>query len=396
MSSRRGRGEGSIRKRADGRWEATITLPAVSGRRRRKSYFGKTKTEVTRKMQEGQRKVEQGLPLPSERETLATYMTSWLVDAAAPRLRPRTLASYQMIVKVHLIPELGTMKLAQLQPAAIRAYMNRKLAAGLAPRTVQYHHAVLRKALTDAEGDGLVSRNVARLVSSPKVERAEVRPLTSEEARVLLDAIAEQRLAPLYACAIALGLRQGELLGLTWDALDLERGTLTVRHTLQRYAEKDNAGAALLGPNGKPTYAYHLDAPKTDKSRRTLGLPVELVMLLRAHRSQQVAERLKAGPAWQGEQWNLVFCTEAGKPMPGNHLTHSFQKLLAELGLPRQRFHDLRHAAATYMIAQGVDLRVIMEVLGHSQIHVTANTYAHVRIEMTRAAVASVGALLAR
>ena len=118
-----------------------------------------------------------------------------------------------------------------------------------------------------------------------------------------------------------------------------------------------------------------------------------LVQLLRAHRAKQLEERLKAGPAWQGDEWNLVFCAESGRPFSGFHLTHKFQALLVSLGLPRQRFHDLRHAAATFMLAQGVDLRVVMEVLGHSQIAVTANTYAHVRIEATRLAAERVEAL---
>ena len=138
------------------------------------------------------------------------------------------------------------------------------------------------------------------------------------------------------------------------------------------------------------------DHPKTDKSRRTLGLPTSLVELLRAHRNRQLQERLQAGPVWEGDKWNLIFCTETGKPISGNHLTRKFQALLTSLGLPFQRFHDLRHAAATYMLAQGVDLRVLMEVLGHSQIHTTANTYAHVRIEATREAAQRVGELLAR
>jgi integrase len=261
----------------------------------------------------------------------------------------------------------------------IQAFMNDKRKAGLSARTVQYHHAVLRRALGQAERWGKVPRNVARLVSPPKVERPEVRPLTPEQAQVLLKAVAGSHDSALYACAIGLGLRQGELLGLGWEDINLEDGTLSVRRTLQRYGG-----------------AYHLDLPKTDRSRRTLGLPAGLVQSLGAHRNLQLRERMRAGPAWQGDEWNLVFCTEVGAPMPGNYLTHRFQALLASLHLPKARFHDLRHASATYMIAQGVDLRVVMEVLGHSQIHVTANTYAHVRVDATRAAAENVDALLSR
>ncbi len=322
---------------------------------------------------------QENLPLPGQREKLGAFLEYWLNESAAPNLRPRTLESYRMIIEKHLKPELGGTQLVKLTPYMIQRYMNGKRTAGLSARTVQYHHAVLRNALGLAERWGKVTRNVARLVSPPRIERLEGRPLSPSQARVLLEGISEDRLAPLYALAVGLGLRQGELLGLTWADIDLEAETLTVGRTLQRYGGE-----------------YHLDAPKTEKSRRTIGLPSTLAQLLSAHRIQQRKERLRAGSAWQGDTWNLLFCTETGGPMSGNSLTHRFQVLLASLGLPRQRFHDLRHAAATYMIAQGVDLRVVMEVLGHSQIHVTANTYAHVRLETTRVAVERVEALLSR
>ncbi len=373
--TRRAKGEGHIRRRKDGRWEARITL--ADGRRR--SYFGKTRAEVAQKLREALSKRDSGLPLPFERETLGAFLDAWLRDVAAPRLRPRTFESYRAIVQQHLKPALGRLPLARLTPHRVQAYMNEQLSSGLLPRTVQYHHAVLRAALATAERWGKVSRNVARLVSPPAVRRPEVQPLTADQMRAFLDAVADTRDGPLYACAVALGLRQGELLGLTWDDLDLERGTLTVRRTLQRYGGQ-----------------WHLDAPKTQRSARTLGLPATLIQTLRAHRARQLEERLRAGPAWQGDAWNLVFCNETGEPMSGAQLTRRFQAQVAALGLPPQRFHDLRHAAATYMLAQGVDLRVVMEVLGHSQIHVTANTYAHVRVEATRAAAERVDALLAR
>jgi integrase len=282
-----------------------------------------------------------------------------------------------MIVAHHLKPALGRTVLAKLAPESIQRYMNQKRTEGLSNRTVQYHHAVLRRALGLAERFGKVSRNVAKLVSPPKVERAEIRPLTPQQVHLLERAIVSDRQAALYSLALRLGLRQGELLGLQWPDVDLVAGTVTVNRTLQPYGGE-----------------YHLDPPKTDKSRRTIGIPTGIVQLLDAHRKQQIAERLYAGPAWQGEQWNLVFTTEAGAPCYGSHLTRRFQSLLASIGLPRQRFHDLRHAAASFMISKGVDLRVVMEVLGHSQIGVTANTYAHVQVEATRAAVEQVEALL--
>lgn len=376
--TRRGKAEGSLRRRKDGRWEARLTLPPADGSRSRRSLFATTRAEAARKLREAQRAVERGESLPPERLTVAAFLDTWLHEAAAPGLRPQTLVSYSMIVERHLKPALGGAALVRLTPERLQGYMNAKRAEGLSARTIQYHHAVLRRALTIAERWGKVSRNVAKLVSPPKVERPEVRPLSVEQARVLLAAVAEDRLAAIYSTSISLGLRQGELLGLRWDDLDLDAGTLTVSRTLQRYGGE-----------------YHLDSPKTARSRRTVGVSAGLVAQLREHRARQLAERLRAGPVWEGDAWNLVFCSELGTPLSGTELTRQFQAKLAALGLPRQRWHDLRHAAATFMLAQGVDLRVVMEALGHSQIHVTANTYAHVRADATRLAAEQVDALLA-
>ncbi len=162
-----------------------------------------------------------------------------------------------------------------------------------------------------------------------------------------------------------------------WQDVDLEGRTLTVRHTLQRYGGE-----------------YHLDDPKTDRSRRTISLPPQLVDALRRHRAQQNEERLLVGQLWAGNRWGLVFCNELGEPLDGVAVTRAFQKKLTDLGLPTQRFHDLRHAAATFLIAQGVPLRVVMEILGHSTIATTADVYGHVLPEIGREATDRVAAVL--
>jgi len=378
--TRRGNSEGSIYQRKDGRWTASIGLGCAGGRRRRKAFYGATRREVANKLTAALRARQQGLPIVGERLTLAAFLVRWLEDSARPTLRPRTFASYSMIVNYHLAPALGRVALARLTPDAVQRYLNDKGAAGLSSRSVQYHHAVLRRALNQAERWGLVPRNVARLVSPPRVERPEPQPLTPEQARAFLAAVSEDRLAPLYTLALSLGARQGELLALTWPDVDMAGRTVSIRRTLQRY----DGG-------------WHLDPPKTERSRRTIALPASLVEMLRAHRSRQLEERLRAGPAWQGEQWgDLVFANEIGEPLPGTQLTRRFQAVLATLGLPRQRFHDLRHAAATFMLSEGVSLRTTMELLGHSTIAVTANTYSHVLPELQRDATDRVSALLAQ
>lgn len=205
---KRGQNEGSAYQRKDGRWEAMLTLPVdAPGGPARRSFYGKTKKEAMAKLRGAQRKLDEGLPAVPERETVSTYLDRWLIDVAKPRLRASTYKSYESYVRLHLNPALGHYRLARLGPEHVQAMLNEKLAAGLSPRTVQYLRAILRRALGQALKWGLVSRNVATLVDPPKGRRAEVRPLTPEQARRFLEAAKGDRLEALYSVAVALGLR---------------------------------------------------------------------------------------------------------------------------------------------------------------------------------------------
>ncbi|MCX6020328.1 MAG: site-specific integrase [Chloroflexi bacterium] len=250
----------------------------------------------------------------------------------------------------------------KLTPQMVAALLKKKSASNLSPRRVQMIRAVLRKALNDALRMGLVARNVATLVDPPKQVRHEIQPLTPEQARQFLNAVKGSRLEALYVTAVTMGARQGELLGLRWQDVDLDGAVMRVANSLHRVEGE-----------------YRLAEPKTAKSRRTLPLPPITVAALRAHRVRQLEERLHAGDVW--EDWQgagLVFTREDGGPLHASTVTHGFQKLLERAGLPKVRFHDLRHTAATLLLAQGAPARLIMEVLGHSQISLTMNTYAHV------------------
>ncbi|HEY5477693.1 MAG TPA: site-specific integrase, partial [Tepidiformaceae bacterium] len=197
------------------------------------------------------------------------------------------------------------------------------------------------------------------LASSPRTERKEIEPLTPEEASRLIEGMRADRFEVLYLAALSTGLRQGELLGLRWSDIDLEAGRLSVRQARQRV-------------KNAPQFAE----PKTQRSRRTIALPRATARALQAHRVSQLQGRLVQGAKWEDN--DLVFCTALGRPLDASNVTHGFQRLLARLDIRRVRFHDLRHTCATFLLSQGVDLRTIMEVLGHSQIGLTANTYSHV------------------
>ena len=368
---RRGNHEGTIIRRRDGRWAAAVTV----GPGRRRWLYGRTRADVSRRLTQALKATQDGTPIPVETETVGGFLEGWLRDTVANRVRPATHASYACIVRLHIVPELGQVRLARLTPAQVQSLLNRKLASGLSPRRVEYTRSVLRQALGHALRWNLVARNVAALTDRPRPVRREIQPLTAEQARVFLRSVRGHRLEALFALALSLGLRQGELLGLRWADVELDQGFIHVRRSLQRL-------------NG----AFALGELKTAQSQRRLGaLPAGLLETMRVHRLRQTQERL-ASEAW--EDWDLVFTGISGHPLHASSVTHEFQDLLREAGLPPQRFHDLRHACASLLMAQGVNPRVVMQILGHSQITLTLQTYSHVAPSTQHAALTGLSASL--
>ena len=373
--ARRGHGEGSIHRRKDGRWAAVVDLGYESGKRRRKYFYGKTRGEVQKKLVKANRDLQLGLPAPSDRLTVAGFLDSWLENSVRNILKPRTVESYEMVVRLHLRPALGRVALTKLTPERVQKYLNQKLETGLSPRTVTYHRAVLRSALGKAEKWGQIARNVAKLADPPRVPKTEVKPLSQEEVQQLLQTARGDWLEALYVCAVALGMRQGELLGLRWEDVDLEGRTLTVAKALQRL-------------DGR----FQLVERKSTHPRRRISLPQLVVRALGRHRARQSQGRLLAGPEW--DDWGLVFVTRRGTPIDASNLVRRWHKPLERAGLRRCPFHDLRHTAASLLLSQHVDPRVVMEILGHSQISLTMNTYAHVMPALQREAADSMDRVL--
>jgi integrase len=373
--TRRGPNEGSIYQRKDGRWVGGVHFGYAPGKRVRRHVFGKTRAEVVEKMRPLLKAHDEHRPPPDQRLKLGPFLTSWLEDVARPTIRASTYSSYRGIVEHHLVPGLGRAAVVKLTPADVQAFLNAKSAAGLSPRRVQYIHAVLRRALVTAERWGLVSRNVAKLADPPRVTRKEISPLTPEQAGILIESSADDRLHALYVTALGTGLRQGELLGLRWDDIDLDARRLRVRHTLQRVQRK----LVLL-------------EPKTERSRRSIVLPEVVVTALRGHHTRQKMDRLVAGTSWVDT--GHVFATTRGTPLNAATVTRSFQRALDRAGLPHSRFHDLRHAAATFLLAQGFTLEDVKNLLGHSSIVLTSNTYGHVLEQRQRQVAMGMDAVL--
>jgi integrase len=352
---RRGNREGSVYQRRDGRWVAAVS-DASGGRTYR---YARTRAEAAAKLTTALKTVADNLPLAPERQTVGDFLSGWLETTARPTVRPSTYVSYAGIVNHHLIPELGRIRLSWLSPQDVQEMLNRKLAEGLSPRRVDYLRGVLHRALNQALRWSLVGRNVAGLARSPKQVRYEIRPLSPPEVGRLLQEVRGDRLEALFTLAVATGMRRGELLGLGWADVDLHGGTIQVRHALERF-------------DG----AYRLVEPKSARGARSVSLPAFALESLQRHRQRQAEERGLAQSEWM--EWGLVFATPIGLPLDGSMVTHALHRHLRRAGLRRQRFHDLRHACASLLLAEGVNPRVVMEILGHSQVSLTLNTYSHV------------------
>jgi len=373
---KRGQGEGSIYKREDGLWVAAVNLGYQGGKLKRKVYYGKTRSEVSEKLTAVLNDLQRGIPLVTERQTVKQFLKCWLADTVKPNVRPSTYISYEQQVRVHIAPGLGHTQLEKLSPQHIQTYINDRLKADLSPKTVKYHLSILRMALGQALRWNLVSRNVAMLVDPPRIEKYEIQPITPEQARVFLLAIQGHRMEALFTVALSLGLRRGEALGLRWQDIDFGGRTLRINASLQRIQGK-----------------LVLCEPKTKTSRRVLNMPESLVAKLREHRTRQLEEKLLAGSNWV--ESGLVFTSAIGTPVDPRHVKRHLDPLLKKAELPHYRVHDLRHFCASLLLAQGVPLKVVSEILGHSQISITADLYIHVLPSMRKEAIDLMDSILA-
>jgi integrase len=296
---------------------------------------------------------------------VAQFLDHWLNECAKPSTRPRTFEDYSTVVTKHLKPSLGRIPLAKLTPQHVQRTLNEHHKAGLSGRSIQRIRAVLRIALNQAIKWGLVVRNAAALTEPPRVEKYEVQPITPEEARRFLETIAGDRLEALFTVALALGLRRGEALGLRWQDIDFEQSVLRVNCSLQRFGGK-----------------LHLSDLKTKNSRRSLHMPDVLVRKLQEHRIRQLEDKLKAGLKWSDS--DLVFTTSIGTPLEPRNVNRHFYDLLKTAKLSHFRLHDLRHYCASLLLAQGVQLKVVSEILGHTQLSTTADIYTHILPEVKK------------
>jgi integrase len=354
----RGNGSGSVypRKNKQGKiigYRGSYFAP--DGKRRYVS--AKRKGDAEKALRQAMTDADRGFVFDGGTLTLENYLTRWLTDSVKDTVRRSTFVQYKSVVNRHLIPALGRLKLKALTPAHARSLYREKLDCELSPRTVQYIHVTLHKALKQAVMDGLIPRNIADAVKAPQAHKIEVTPLTPAEVKVLLSAASGDRLETLYITAIHTGLRRSELLGLKWTDIDLDARTLSVQRSLDRDGT--------------------FNPPKRNKSRRSVKLTAQAAEALKGHRARQNEERLQLGSLW--EDWGLVFPNRSGKPMNADYLYHrGFKPLLERAELSGFTFHSLRHTCATLLLSKNVNPKIVSEMLGHATISQTMDTYSHV------------------
>jgi integrase len=357
---RRSPGEGSVyRRSSDGLCIAAYPLP--NGKKRTRS--AKTKPEALRLLKLLRAEVAAGMTQPMGNPILRTYLADWLEFIAPARVRPQTVVRYRYGVR-WASDTLGNVKIRDLTRGDIQTAI--KALEQYAPATVRIRHSALNVALRDAMNAGLISVNPAARVPLPQIHRREFRALSAMEFHALLAVTTDPLCYCLWTLLGTTGLRSGEALGLTWQRLDLDAGTLQVAASLSRV-------------DG----SWQLHEPKSKNSRRLVYLPRSVVDLLRRQRQQQRLDRTAAALRWSNE-WDLVFTTPTGAPLWRQELARFLDRDLDRAGLPRIRIHDLRHTAATIALSRGIHAKIVQEMLGHSSVSITLDLYAHTTPAMHR------------
>jgi integrase len=354
---RRVNGDGSVYKRQqDGYWVGAFYARTTSGARKRVVVYGKTLNEARDKLGKAQQQARAGIPVPDEAWKLGLYLEYWLENFVKRNRRPATYALYEMTSRLYLIPGLGNRRLTSLTVPIVQQFLNQRLEKGDSVRKVQVMRTVLSAALTRAVREELIVRNVARLAELPEWHRSTIRPWTAAEARGFLSVARPDPLYPAFVLLILYGMRRGEALGLRWDDIDFDAGTIHIRRQLQRIR-----GELVLGP--VKTHAGRRGLPLLDPARQALQLQAD----------QQAAYRAVMGSAWP--ESGLVFTTRTGRPIEPRNLVRSFRRLCDQNKVRLIKVHHLRHTVGSLLKDLGVPARDAQTILGHTRISTTLEIY---------------------
>ena len=371
-STRAAQGGGTIRQRPDGRWEARFTVgrDPGTGKQIQRSVYGSTQKEVRQKLAQAVAEVDNGTYQAPSKMTVGQWLDIWVAEYLN-HVRPRTVEAYQCQIRNHIRPALGAVKLDALTTPAIQSFYNSMSQPGLSAKSIKNVHGILHKALQQAVTVGYLRFNPADACTLPRVEHKELKPLDEADTARFIEAVKGHRYETLFLVTLFTGMREGEVLGLTWDCVDFQRGTLTVNKQLQ----KNTTGGSI----------YTLVPTKNGRGRVIAPAPF-VMSLLQAQRRRQMEWQLRAGPVW--EDSGLVFTDETGGHLCHHTVYQNYKRVVASIGLPDARFHDLRHSFAVASIRAGDDIKTVQGNLGHATASFTLDVYGHVTDQMKQASAA--------
>ena len=342
MAKRRSKGEGTIfYSESESCWIAEIVLPDGTKKRKR----SKRQQVVREWLQTSLTALKQGIYIKDNKITLSQFIDRFMEDIGAHTLRPKTIDSYWFLINKHIKPEIGDLRLTQLRPDHLQSLYSKKLDEDLSKRTVQYIHAIIRRILNQAVKWDLIIRNPTDAVTPPVPAKKAPVTLSEDQVRIFLESVKDHRWYPIYVLAVATGMREGEILGLRWQDVDLNQGVVSVNQTVENIS-----GHLSIGQ------------PKSDNAHRTIPLPVFALGVLKGMETHE----------------GLLFTTSTGKPVSPRNVLRHFQLTLERLGLPKVTFHSLRHLHATYLLRQNIHPKIVQERLGHSSIALTLDVYSHI------------------
>lgn len=378
MARKAASGTGTIRKKTITRsgkeytyWEARYTAgrDPGTGKQIQRSITGKTQKEVAQKLKAATASIDSGTYTAPSKMTVGQWLDIWTADYLGG-VKPYTVASYTSVARNHIKPALGAVKLEALNAHTIQGFYNalgkpRNGKPGLTARTIRGIHAIFHRALQQAIAVGYLRFNPADACTLPRTEHEEIAPLDDTQSKEFLETIKGHRFEDLFTVALFTGMREGELMGLLWECVNFEQGTILVDKQLQREKRK----------NGE----YIFTSPKSAKPRTITPAPW-VMKLLRAHRAKQNEQRLKAGELW--EDSGLVFTNDVGGHLVAQTIYRAFKNIADSIGCPDARFHDLRHSYAVAAIRSGDDIKTVQGNLGHATAAFTLDVYGHVTEQM--------------
>lgn len=384
MARKAAAGTGTIRKKTKTVnekvytwWEARYTAGTDpgTGKQIQRTITGKTQKEVSKKLKEATAAIDAGTYTAPNKMTVGEWLDIWVKEYLG-NVKPRTAESYRIIVKNHLKPKLGATRLDQLDAHTVQTFYNGLSGTadgtGLSPKTIKNIHGVLHKALQQAMKNKYINFNPAEACELPRIEKAEIKPLDDTQINAFLKAIKGHPFEDLFLVDLFTGMRKGEILGLQWDCVDLKKGTILIKQQLQ----------TVVGSPGE----FHLVSTKNSKGRQ-ITIPPFLVATLRKVKKKQLENRLRYGECYDTST-DFVFTDELGRHLKPKQVYDAFKKIVAEMDIPKTRFHDLRHSYAVASIRSGDDIKTVQENLGHATAAFTLDIYGHVTEQMKQASAA--------